>query len=87
MSYKLRNEKGDVIAKRAKHYELVKANNVEILNIEKPVNPEILKKQVKVQRELKKEGIQKANLINVGRRTQKVDGLDLSNIVQGKRRK
>ena len=87
MSYKLKNEKGDVIAKRAKHYELVKANNVEILNIEKPVNPEILKKQVKVQRELKKEGIQKANLINVGRRTQKVDGLDLSNIVQGKRRK
>lgn len=85
MSYKLKNYKGEVLTRRAKHYELVKVDDIQKPDIEKEVDRDIEVKQHKVNKALKKEGINEENIVKVSRRAKKVDGLDVDNIIVGKR--
>ena len=87
-SYKVKNIESETVLQRTvKPYEMQLVEGVVEFSPPKPQDRQALIKKTKVQRELKKEGIDQGNVINVGRRQTKVAGLDTSNILEGKRRK
>lgn len=90
MSYKVKNEAGVELKKTVKHYEVQPAERVQTHHVEKPQDREKEVKAYKVDRALKKEGVDRGNIVP-SRREALVrlarQGIDVGNVVEGKRRR
>lgn len=87
-SYKVKNIESETVLQRTvKPYELQLVESVAEFAPPKPQDRQALIKQTKVQRQVKKQGIDPTNVLSVGRRQTNVAGLNTSNILTGKRRR
>lgn len=84
-SYRITNDRGDLLVQKIKHDDLQKVGGLQTFEPIKPMDREKEVKKYKVEKDLKKEGIKKENIVAVSRRAKTIDGLDLGNIIEGKK--